>query len=473
MKWAHENGVEVEKRHIFTDEAITGRSRRRQGLQDLKAAVEAGEIDVVIIFHTSRLFRKMHRTLQFVDEELVGRGIRCVFVSQGIDTANKADWEQQLQFAAMLDQFAGRANVQHIRASHMGQLVQGLILGTVPLGYTGQPIEGQTTRRGLPKRKIVPDTVAARWVRHVFDWYAQEGLSISGIVRRLNSEGAPLSPNAQGGRWTYHTVRRVLSNRRYVGIWSYGERENHWISSKDYSRGVLRDEPLQTVRHEELRLIDDVTWEKAQARLAGNHREGGRKPKAGQHTPYPRLLNGLLYCSVHNRPITTRGTRGRYMSCPACKDQSRPALFSMVDRRLATDLICGKIIEILLGASELVDKAVDICEACVEADERPDPGEIERLQRKHHRLSERVSYVMDMPAETNEDKAENRAKVQALRAERAEIQMLIAELEEALRRPTVVPDRDDVRQRLDQFARCCALLLSPAIPRSSIRPANC
>jgi hypothetical protein len=33
---------------------------------------------------------------------------------------------------------------------------------------------------------------------------------------------------------------------------------------QDYSRNVLRDEPLRTVRHEELLLIDDTTWEKTQ-----------------------------------------------------------------------------------------------------------------------------------------------------------------------------------------------------------------
>ena len=37
------------------------------------AAAAADEVDVVVIFTTSRLFRKLYRTLMFVEEEIVDR----------------------------------------------------------------------------------------------------------------------------------------------------------------------------------------------------------------------------------------------------------------------------------------------------------------------------------------------------------------------------------------------------------------
>ncbi len=58
-RWATEDSVH----HIFSDKAVTGRSSRREGLKALQAALEAKEVDVVIVFATSRLFRKQYKSL--------------------------------------------------------------------------------------------------------------------------------------------------------------------------------------------------------------------------------------------------------------------------------------------------------------------------------------------------------------------------------------------------------------------------
>ena len=449
---------------IFIDEAVTGRSNRRQGLKDLQTALEADEVDDVYILATNRLYRKMYRSLQFVEEEIVERGKRCVFVSSHIDTANKDDWLQRLQLHAMMDEYAGTVNTAHIRAAHVGQLEKGEIFGSLPYGYTGEDVEGRTTKRGLPTRRIVVDPETAQWVRRVFAWYVNEGMSISGIVRRLQAEHAPLSPHAQSGRWTYHTVRRILANPRYVGCWSYGIDENRWLNRKGYSRKFRRDEPLHTKRVEEWRIVDDITWRKTQTRLANNHRAGGRKPKNGCREDRPHLLDGLVYCSVHGRPLTVTGTCGKYVACPICKAEPSASLYSMFNRQLGTELICKKIVEILLNDLTLVDQAIDICRTCMETADRPDPAEVEDLQRRERRLSKQIAYVLDMPVETDQDRAENMAKVQTLRSERATVQQSIVEFEEALRRPTDVPDRARVRKQLDQFAEVLQLATSSGEP---------
>ncbi|MCC6123762.1 MAG: recombinase family protein [Pirellulales bacterium] len=57
-EWAERNGVNVPDKLVFVDERVTGRSSRREDLQNLRAALESGSIDVVIIFSTNRLYRK-------------------------------------------------------------------------------------------------------------------------------------------------------------------------------------------------------------------------------------------------------------------------------------------------------------------------------------------------------------------------------------------------------------------------------
>ena len=140
------------------------------------------------------------------------------------------------------------------------------------------------------------------------------------------------------------------------------------------------------------------------------------------------------------------------MSCPACKATGEgAALYSMLDRRLATDLICNKIAELLRADADLVDTAIDICQVCAEAADRPDPTEADELRRREQRLSRHINHLLDLVPETDQDKAETKARIRASRADRATIHQQISELDEALRRPVVVPDPDDVHERLLQF----------------------
>ena len=464
-KWAQDNAITVDKRHIFSDEGISGRTTRRQGLRSLQAAIEANEVDVVIVFATNRLFRKMYQALRFVEEEILERRKRCVFVTNGIDTADEDDWTLRHQFAAMLDDHVARTNVKHIQAAHVGLLERKRIFGSITYGYTGEVIGGETTRKGRQARRLIIDPDKASWVRKVFDWFTEEGMSIRAITRRLNGECAPLQDKFRSGRWDAPVVRRMLSNERYIGRWSYGVSESKMLSKREYASKVPREQPLGTVQFSDLRIITEITWHKAQARLANNRRAGGRKPNDGRREERPLLLNGIVYCAVHGRPLTANGTYGRYLACVSCKAEAAPALYTLFNRRLGTELICPKVAELLRADETLIAEAIDICRQCADAAERPDPGEIDQLRRKEKQLSRQIDHVLDMPGETEQDRIETKAKVRTLRAQRATVQQLIVEIEEVLARPVVVPDPAEIRERLDEFAKVLLRAAESAEPR--------
>ena len=54
-EWAEQNRIEVLDCHVYMDKRQTGR-KNRAGFQAMMAAVAADEVDVVVIFTTSRLF---------------------------------------------------------------------------------------------------------------------------------------------------------------------------------------------------------------------------------------------------------------------------------------------------------------------------------------------------------------------------------------------------------------------------------
>jgi site-specific DNA recombinase len=142
---------------------------QRAGLDQLRAVLSGKKVDVLLLFATNRLNRKVYLTLQFVDQTAVENGIRCVFVKDGIDTSNKDQWRTVLHMRTIMDEFQVNVNSEHIRAALKGMFLEGLVRGTLHLGYTGEPISGKVTKRGRARRRIVINEQEAEVVRSIYD----------------------------------------------------------------------------------------------------------------------------------------------------------------------------------------------------------------------------------------------------------------------------------------------------------------
>jgi site-specific DNA recombinase len=87
-EYADRNGLEVIAEHIYADEAISGATDERHGLQRLLAAANQKRpaFSVILVDDTSRLSRKLSDALR-IKERLDFAGIRVIFVSQGFDSS--------------------------------------------------------------------------------------------------------------------------------------------------------------------------------------------------------------------------------------------------------------------------------------------------------------------------------------------------------------------------------------------------
>ena len=451
-EWAEANGYLVPDELIFVDRGRRGGSSRREGLKAMRQVIEDGKVDAVIIFATSRLFRKTYRALQFVHEEIVERGIRCVFIKSGIDSGKKDDWEMRLHVQSLVDEYQTKSSKAHIRAAHIGLLLKRRVFGTLSFGYKGEVIPGEKTNTGGPARRIAADPETAPWVTKMFSWYVGDRLSMSEIVRRLNEGNAPLPPRCATGRWTYLAVRIVLTNPRYAGRWQYGRTEAKWLSKKDYVRQVERSQPLRVEHYEDLRIVDDETWFRAQELMADNPHNAGRKSVDGDRRTRPRLLNGLLFCGYHDRPLVVGGANGYACLCPVCKQDGRARLYTFLNRRLALKMICRRIAELVRGDHDLVGKVAAACKEAAEAQRRPDPGQLEALHSRRERLTKQIAHVLDLFADTDEDRRENQAKAAELRRKRSRLDTDLVRLEAAANKPIMVPAPEEVRRRLGDLA---------------------
>jgi DNA invertase Pin-like site-specific DNA recombinase len=253
---------------IFADYAVRGCKENRPGINQLKQAVEAKSFNALLVFSTNRFYRKNYKSVRFVEEEIVERGLRCIFVTQNIDTADSKQWRMTLQVHGMMDENNATCYAENIRAAHQGLSRERIVVGTIAFGYGGEAIPGRLTKQKRPQRRVVIDETASKYVVQIFGWFVYSLLSIDEIARRLIADAlAPPPPKSPDKKWTHKAVRGILTNVRYRGFLPYGEWESRWQSKADYSRQFLREKPLQLEHFEELRLVSDDIWFRAQARL--------------------------------------------------------------------------------------------------------------------------------------------------------------------------------------------------------------
>jgi site-specific DNA recombinase len=448
---ALKQGIFIPRENICFDMATPGYKDQRPGLNRLRELLASGGIDVFLVFTTNRLFRKTYKALQFVEEEVVGRGIRCLFVKSGVDSADEKRWRMLLQIHAMTDEFMVGMYTENVRSAHEGLFQGGLVFGTVTFGYRGREIQGPLTKRGRPRRLLEVDPEVSLWVRRAFTWFADDGLTINEIARRFNADpNVPPSPRSLSGRWCHNSIHYLLTNARYRGWWQYGTTENVWQGKQDYSRQVARAEPLKAAQWEHLRIVPDDLWFRAQDRLARLPKRSGRKPADGDRESRPRLLNGLLYCPVHDRPLYVGGPYGKVMYCKDCRAmpaQERP-LFSLLNRTLARSLTCRSLVALVRPDDDLVEAVVAACRDEAGRAQRPDPARIDGLRRQEQHLGRQIRFVMENPGETEVDRRESGERLRSLRRSRAEVALELARREADRDRPTTVPSEEEVRALL-------------------------
>jgi len=449
--WAEKNSIEVPDDLIFVDRAVTGKSCRRQGLLDFQEALADNRAQVAIMFTTNRLYRKFYQSLAFIEEEIVDKGKRAVFVKSGpIDTDDTEHWRKLLHIYALMDEFVIQTIAAHVQSAHEGLLLQCRVFGTVAFGFRGEEIPDQLTRLGRPAKRLIIDLEAAEWVKKIYAWFVVEHATIREIVRRMNASSAPLPPRSPLKRWTRLAVRRLLANPRYHGWWEYGRNQSVWVNKPGYSRQVERDEPLAGVQIESLRILDDATWFAAQELLGKLTQNAGRHPADGNRQSRPRVLNGLIFCPKHKHVLYVHGPYGKYMSCKACREAPEPELYSLLPRRLALNLVCDCLADLILADEPLVAQAIEAFRRHVQTLTQPDRSQAEALAREIERLTRQINFILDAPGDTEEDQKENRDRLAKLRSERACKQKMLSEIEEAAKNPAKLPEPAEVLAQLQQ-----------------------
>jgi site-specific DNA recombinase len=318
-EYVAERGGKVASELVFSDAAKSGASLVRNGFEQLMKLVRQRPrgVDAIVVEDMSRVTRDLadashlFRELRYLDIPLVG-------VADGVDTSGK-DAKVTFTVKSLLSDMYLDELSDKTRRGLEGRALAGFSTGGLAMGYRSTPECDQHGR--IVGHKIEIDEGAAATIRRIFDEYLK-GHSYAAIAEMLNRESVP-PPRAKTRHrrkgWIASTIRAMLLNESYVGIWTFKKRLWQKVPGTNERRSRERDAD-QVIRREypERRIVDVPVWDAVRTRSAAVRARytGKRNPASapGRITNYP--LSGLLHCGCCGAPmVITRGTSAAYYKC--------------------------------------------------------------------------------------------------------------------------------------------------------------
>jgi len=243
----------VELADHYDDGGVSGGTLERPALKRLLADIEAGLVDVVVVYKIDRLSRALMDFAKLV-EVFDRNNVTFVSVTQSFNTTTSMG-RLTLNILLSFARFEREVIGERIRDKFAASRKRGMWMGgTVPLGYVVQD------------RKLIIHEAEAATVRTIFERFVQIG-SATTLARTLVAEGVRTS---RGRPMDKGYLYRLLNNRVYLG--------------EAVHKGTAYPGEHQSI-------IPRALWDKVHAILRESPRVRSNKARAQT----PALLKGLLF----------------------------------------------------------------------------------------------------------------------------------------------------------------------------------
>lgn len=272
----HEGWVPV-KQH-YDDGGFSGGNMNRPGLQQLLAEVEAGRVDVIVVYKVDRLTRSLADFAKIV-EVLDEKSASFVSITQSFNTTTSMG-RLTLNVLLSFAQFEREVTGERIRDKIAASKKKGLWMGgPVPLGYE------------VRDRKLVVNEEEAERVRHIMRCYL-DAPSVNALISTLREGGintkiqnSVSGPHRGGIPFARGSLFHLLKNRIYLGM-------------------IVHKGEAYPGEHDAI--VDRELWDAVQAKL-----QRKAPPRTTQRNGRQQaMLRGLLF-DQHGRPmVVTHAKKG-------------------------------------------------------------------------------------------------------------------------------------------------------------------
>ena len=313
----HEGWKLVNQR--YDDGGVSGGTLERPGLQRLLADIEAGRVQMVVVYKIDRLTRSLADFAKLVDR-LEAANCSFVSVTQAFNTSSSMG-RLTLNVLLSFAQFEREVTAERIRDKIAASKQKGLWMGGVcPLGYDKHP-DPQT-------RTLIVNEDEASTVIKLYELYDQLG-----CLRAVEHKARQLGLISK---------RQVYGTGRVAGGKVFSRGQIYYIFRNPLYIGQIRHKD-KTYPGQHPAIIGQGLWDRVQDKLTrASQRKRG---KTNQETESPFALVGKVFDETGDRLTPSHTMKGRkkykyYVSnrlIGGAKDASAWRLSaSMLEKHLAT-----------------------------------------------------------------------------------------------------------------------------------------
>jgi len=266
---------------VYSDAGISGGHMERAGLQAMLSDIEAGKIDVIVVYKVDRLTRSLADFAKLV-ELFDTHEVSFVSVTQAFNTTNSMG-RLTLNVLLSFAQFEREVTAERIRDKISASKAKGKWMGGLPpLGYDNVDT------------KLVVNAAEAQTVSHVFERYLHLG-SVGALKAELDKDDyvtklRKTKKQVQcGGRpFSHGHLYKLLSNPVYIGMTKHKDK-------------------VYAGEHKPILEID--LWDSVQSALSVN----APKRKRNINIKSESLLTGIIYDETRDRlsPVSSKKPNGR------------------------------------------------------------------------------------------------------------------------------------------------------------------
>ncbi len=214
----------------YCDDGYSGANLNRPAMQELLQDAKKKQFDIVVVSKLDRLSRSQKDVLYLIEDVFNKNEIAFTSVKETLDTST-AFGKAMIGILAVFAQLEREQIRDRMQSGKIGRAKSGKAMSWVvdPFGY--KVIDGQY--------QIVP--LEAKIVKEMFDIYLKRP-SVTNLVKVLNDEGHI----GKKTRWSYRTVKVILTNPIYCGYNQYGGNKykgNHEpiisVEDFDYTQSLI------------------------------------------------------------------------------------------------------------------------------------------------------------------------------------------------------------------------------------------
>jgi site-specific DNA recombinase len=246
----------------YDDGGWSGGRMERPALKQLLTHVEAGKVDIIVVYKVDRLTRSLADFAKIVDI-LDAKEASFVSVTQAFNTTNSMG-RLTLNVLLSFAQFEREVTGERIRDKIAASKKKGMWMGgPVPLGYDAR------------ERRLCVNEYEAATVRHIFKRYT----ALQSIPKLIDDLAAS----------DHRTRKRVMKSSRETGGVKFAAGPlSHILRNRIYLGEVSHKGTSYPGEHEAI--IEQSLFDQVQQILATNRRDHS----IGRHLKVPGLLKGMI-----------------------------------------------------------------------------------------------------------------------------------------------------------------------------------